>query len=66
MIGHVPAMDSVGRQTNQSSDEVHVTSPQHVDDVLTHQITILGTESLSTEVQLVELAPIVNGDCPKS
>ena len=42
----MPAMHGVGRQTNQSSDEVHVTCPQHINDVLSHQIPVLLTEPL--------------------
>ena len=42
----MPAMHGVGRQTNQSADEVHVTCPQDVNDVLSHQVSVLLTETL--------------------
>ena len=42
----MPSMDSIGRKTNQSPDKVHVTGLQNINNVLSHQITILFTKSL--------------------
>ena len=45
-VGHVPAVNSVGRQTNQSPDEIHVTGLQNVNNVLPHKVSILLTKTL--------------------
>ena len=39
-------MDRKRRKTNERSDQVAVTGPKDVDDVLPHQVPVLGSESL--------------------
>ena len=39
-------MDSERREADERPNQVTVTGPQYVDNVLTHQIPVLGSESL--------------------
>lgn len=49
-VGHLPAIHCIRWETNQRSDEVHAACLKYVNDVTSHQVSVLLSEALEVKI----------------